>query len=64
MNMLLIKLITIDDLASLLALKPQTIRNRLSKKSFPIDPIKICGSLRWDLSEVIRFIKRSKPIKN
>jgi predicted DNA-binding transcriptional regulator AlpA len=64
MNMLQIKLITIDHLASLLALKPQTIRNRLSKKSFPIQPIRICGSVRWRLAKVTEFIKRSKPIKH
>jgi predicted DNA-binding transcriptional regulator AlpA len=64
MDMLQIKLIGIKDLAYLLDLKPQTIRNKLSNNSFPIQSIKICGSLRWDLSEVIRLIKRSKPIKN
>ena len=64
MDMLQIKLIGIKDLAYLLDLKPQTIRNKLANNSFPIQPIKIGGSVRWRLVEVTEFIKRSKPIKH
>ena len=52
------RLINIGQLAIILGLKPQTIRNQLSCGIFPIPSKKINGALRWDIDEVDRFLKR------
>ena len=58
------RLVGIKTVAFLLEMKEQTIRNGLSKRSFPLLPVKICGSLRWPLDEVYKFINSLKPVKH
>jgi len=56
------RMMDILELASYIHMRPQTIRNRLSTKRFPLPPKKICGSLRWDKIEVDKFLNNLKPI--
>ncbi len=50
------RLIRINELASILSLKPQTIRNQLNLGSFPIPGSKFGRQWVWKHSVVIRYI--------
>jgi predicted DNA-binding transcriptional regulator AlpA len=51
-------LIDINDLSVELKISAKTIRNRLSKKSWPIPPIRIGRTLRWRRADVIRTLTK------
>ncbi len=51
------RLLKINEVAEILRLRPQTIRNQLSKKIFPIPPVKIGRRLRWDERDVLKYIE-------
>jgi predicted DNA-binding transcriptional regulator AlpA len=56
------RLMNIKELAEILAIKPQTIRNKLSRGKFEIPTYKIGGKLVWKESEVLSFIKKLERI--
>jgi len=56
------RLIDINELAKIMNLAVQTIRNQLCSGSFPIPPKKIGGSLRWDSRDVEKFLDNLKPL--
>jgi predicted DNA-binding transcriptional regulator AlpA len=56
------RLIDINELAKIVNLAVQTIRNQLSNGSFPIPPKKIGGALRWDSRDVEKFLDNLKPL--
>jgi predicted DNA-binding transcriptional regulator AlpA len=57
------RMMDIEELSSYIVMKPQTIRNRLSRKSFPILPKKICGSLRWERKDVDTYLNKLQPLR-
>jgi predicted DNA-binding transcriptional regulator AlpA len=50
------RLIDIDDLAECLKIPAKTIRNKLSNRTWPIQPIRIGRALRWRESDVAAMI--------
>ena len=52
------RLMDIKKLAEILAIKPQTVRNKLSRGKFELPTYKIGGKLVWKESEVLSFIKK------
>ena len=50
------RLINIDDLAECLKIPSKTIRNKLSNRTWPIQPIRIGRALRWRESDVAALI--------
>ncbi len=57
------RLINIYELAGILTLAPQTIRNQLSTGSFPIPAKKLGRSLRFDLRDVNSYLDNLKPLQ-
>ncbi len=55
-------LIDINTLAETLALKPQTIRNRLSNGTWPLPTYKLNGKLVWKDSEVQDYLSGLEKI--
>ena len=55
------RLLTIIEVAEILRFRPQTIRNQLCRKIFPIPPIKIGGRLRWREGEVLKYVEGLHP---
>jgi excisionase family DNA binding protein len=54
------RLLRIDEVAELLGIRPQTIRNNLcSKKNFPIEPVRVGSAVRFSLKAVEELIARS-----
>ena len=56
------RLIDINELAKVLSLAVQTIRNQVCNGLFPIPPKKIGGALRWDTRDVEKFLDNLKPL--
>ena len=52
------KLIDIKELANVLAIKPQTVRNKLSRGKFELPTYKMGGKLVWKESEVLSYINK------
>ena len=50
------QLIDIDDLAKCLKIPAKTIRNKLSNRTWPIQPVRIGRALRWRESDVAAII--------
>jgi predicted DNA-binding transcriptional regulator AlpA len=57
------KLINIYEVAKILDLSVQTIRNKLCAGSFPIAPKKLGGALKWDTKDIGEFLDNLKPTK-
>jgi predicted DNA-binding transcriptional regulator AlpA len=55
-NMIMDRLLGINELSRLLGLAPQTIRNKLNNGTFPIQGFKVCGRWRWKESKVNKHI--------
>lgn len=55
------KLLGIKELSEGIGIKPQTIRNRLSKGTFPIPAIKVCGRVKFKLKEIEKYLSNLKP---
>lgn len=55
------RLLTINEVAEILRLRPQTIRNQLCRKIFPIAAIKIGRRLRWDERAVFKYLEGLPP---
>jgi len=58
----MIRMIDINDLATRIGLKPQTIRNKLNCGSFPIKTKKIGRKLLWDIRDVDEFLDGLRAI--
>ena len=58
----MIRMIDINDLATRIGLKPQTIRNKLNCGTFPIKTKKIGRKLLWDIGDVDKFLDGLKAI--
>jgi predicted DNA-binding transcriptional regulator AlpA len=56
------RMLDINELAEILDLSVQTIRNQLCKGTFPIPPKKIGGALRWDIRDVEKYLDNLKPL--
>jgi predicted DNA-binding transcriptional regulator AlpA len=57
------RLINVYELAGILTLAPQTIRNQLCTGSFPIPAKKLGRSLRFDLRDVNRYLDNLKTLQ-
>jgi predicted DNA-binding transcriptional regulator AlpA len=55
------KLLRVNEVAEMLSISPQTIRNSLSwkKNNFPIVPVRVNGAVRFSLQAVQELIARS-----
>ena len=58
----IIRMLNIYELAVVIGLKPQTIRNKLNCGTFPIKTKKIGRKLLWDKKDVDKFLDGLKPI--
>ena len=58
----IIRMLNIFELAVVIGLKPQTIRNKLNCGTFPIKTKKIGRKLLWDKKDVDKFLDGLKPI--
>lgn len=58
----MIRMIDINDLATRIGLKPQTIRNKLNCGTFPIKTKKIGRKLLWDIGDVDKFLDGLRAI--
>lgn len=56
------RMLDINDLATCIGLKPQTIRNKLNCGTFPIKTKKIGRKLLWDINDVDKFLDGLKAI--
>ncbi|PKN66312.1 MAG: hypothetical protein CVU57_06475 [Deltaproteobacteria bacterium HGW-Deltaproteobacteria-15] len=56
------RMLDIKDLATVIGLRPQTIRNKLNCGTFPIKTKKIGRKLLWDIRDVDKFLDALKPI--
>ena len=54
------KLITREQLAKMLEVTPQTLVNWENGGQLP-KPIRVCGSVRWDLAVIEKWIKEKCP---
>ena len=52
------RLMDIKKLAEILAIKPQTVRNKLSVGKFELPTYKMGGKLVWKESEVLSYINK------
>ena len=56
------RLMDIRELTEILKISKQTVYNRLSSGTFPINTYKVGRSLRWRLSEVMIYIESLDPV--
>ena len=56
------RLMNIKELAEILAIRPQTIRNKLSRGKFEIPTYKVGGKLVWKKSEVFNHINNLERV--
>jgi predicted DNA-binding transcriptional regulator AlpA len=56
------RLLKIKEVAEILSIAPQTIRNNITAKKnlFPIKPVRIGGAIRFSLKAVEDFIEKSQ----
>ena len=54
------RLMDIKKLAEILAIKPQTIRNKLSRGKLEIPTFKVGGKLVWKEADVLSYINNLK----
>lgn len=54
------RLLTIKEAASFLKLSPQTIYNGISKKKFPVRPIRLGRAVRFDIRDLDSYIEGLK----
>jgi predicted DNA-binding transcriptional regulator AlpA len=50
------RMLGIEEVSTIIGLKPQTIRNKLSNGTFPIATRKIGRLLKWDSKDIERFL--------
>lgn len=58
------RLLSIEELGQYLGIRPQTIRNRLSARSFPIAAKKVCGRIKFDKRDIEKYLDKLKPHVN
>jgi predicted DNA-binding transcriptional regulator AlpA len=56
------RMMDIKELSSYIGLKPQTIRNQISKGTFKIPTKKLGRLLKWDRRDVDGFLDKLKKI--
>ena len=56
-------LININEVAEILDLSVQTIRNKLSTGCFPIVPKKVGGALRWHIRDIDKYLDGLEPLR-
>ena len=59
------RLLSVLETASLMGVSARTIYNqtsRKSKKKFPIRPVRINGSIKFDIQDIDEFITRQKEV--
>lgn len=56
------RMLDIKEVAIVIGLRPQTIRNQLNCGTFPIKTKKIGRKLLWDIRDIDRFLDGLKPI--
>jgi predicted DNA-binding transcriptional regulator AlpA len=56
------RMLDINDLATRIGLKQQTIRNQLNCGTFPIKTKKIGRKLLWDIKDVDKFLDGLKSV--
>jgi predicted DNA-binding transcriptional regulator AlpA len=54
------RLLGIGELSEYIGIRPQTIRNRLSRGTFPIPAKKVCGRVKFDLRDVESYLDKLK----
>jgi excisionase family DNA binding protein len=54
------RLLTTEELADYIGLKPQTVRNKLSNGTFPIKPKKMGRKNLWEIDKVNEYIDKIK----
>jgi hypothetical protein len=55
------RLLGIEELGEYIGIRPQTIRNRLSLGTFPIPAKKICGRVKFERTDVEKYLEKLKP---
>jgi len=55
-------MIGIEELAEYIGIRPQTIRNKINLGTFPIPTRKIGRLLKWDRTDVDRYLDRLPKI--
>ena len=58
--MALQRLVTVKEAALFLKISPRTIYNGISRKDFPIKPVRIGRAVRFDIEDLSRFVERLK----
>ena len=56
------RMIGIEELAEYIGIRPQTIRNKINLGTFPIPTRKIGRLLKWDRTDVERYLDRLPKI--
>lgn len=56
------RMIGIEELADYIGIRPQTIRNKINLGTFPIPTRKIGRLLKWDRTDVDRYLDRLPKI--
>jgi len=56
------RMIGIEELAEYIGIRPQTIRNKINLGTFPIPTRKIGRLLKWDRTDVDRYLDRLPKI--
>ena len=54
------RLLTIKEAASFLKLSPQTIYNGISKKEFPVKPLRLGRAVRFDIKDLDAYVEGLK----
>lgn len=55
------RLLGIEELSEYIGIRPQTIRNRLACRTFPIPAKKICGRVKFERKDVDSYLDKLRP---
>jgi len=56
------RLLGIQELGQYIGIRPQTIRNRLCNRNFPIPAKRVCGRVKFDRRDVEKYLASLKPV--
>ncbi len=55
------QLLSVRDLAKIYGMKPKTIYNQLSNKTFPVKHVKTGGHPRWRIIDIAKHLSELEP---
>jgi predicted DNA-binding transcriptional regulator AlpA len=57
-------IVTVNELAAFLKWRPESIRNAMSRKTFPIRPVRIGSSVRFYKKAIEAFVSGETPCQS